>query len=53
MTKGWKNLTFYAKTHIFLCSDECFSRQEKYRDGVSALLNFIYLCILFKTKMRY
>lgn len=24
MTKGWKNLTFYAKTHIFLCSDECF-----------------------------
>ncbi len=24
MTKGWKNLTFYAKPHIFLCSDECF-----------------------------
>lgn len=40
-----KPIFFYALRNVF--------RAEKYRDGVSALLNFIYLCILFKTKMRY
>lgn len=40
-----KPIFFYALTNVFWA--------RKYRDGVSALLNFIYLCILFKTKMRY
>ncbi len=41
-----KPIFFYALTNVFRA-------RKKYRDGVSALLNFIYLCILFKTKMRY